>query len=503
MAPTNEILERDLTDAEIAVFENEALILESDGRESFNMNDEQRAAYYSEANTILVVGGNQSGKSLLATHLTVDFALGIHPRAPKENRVIWYCTTTFKKFSEQMWKHLKRQLFFEDESCFKLPTRRVLGIHWQTQTPELPDFIQVRGEDGFTTDIVIHSYDQGAGEFQAATLNMAVIDEECPELVINSVRARFLAKQGIILVAATPEIGVEWLKKETDLANAGSKFVSLYRLKTLDNPGVNLSMVEEMQEKYKNDPDELRLRLEGWPYASTGLVYALKAANVCAPFYLDPGSWCFRRCVDHGFNNCAALWIATHKSGDDLIVYRDYLGQQRTIRENAGYISAAGESGGRLTGGAERYVESWIDPATLGTDAETGIKVIDLWRKAGLKVLPAPDNRVLPGIERVKELLNQPGGPDGKRPRLRIFSTCVHLIREMQNYRWKDTESDEAGKDDKKENPVKTMDHECDNLRYLCSAGLRWIDPPPPKLDLDPVQRAFYNMRHKPNPAKF
>jgi hypothetical protein len=77
--------------------------------------------------------------------------------------------------------------------------------------------------------------------------------------------------------------------------------------------------------------------------------------------------------------------------------------------------------------------------------------VVELFYERGILVNPDVDKDLCTGIARVKSYLKQGNG----KPNLYIFSSCVHLIRELKGYFW--------GSGDV---PRKSDDHALDALRY-------------------------------------
>jgi hypothetical protein len=134
----------------------------------------------------------------------------------------------------------------------------------------------------------------------------------------------------------------------------------------------------------------------------------------------------------------------------------------------------------------------------VARDAETGQQVIDLWRYRGYRCAPAPDNRRISGIERVKDLLVEMGGPAGDRPKFRVFKSCTEFLRERKNYR---LPKEKAAGDEQTKVVVKRDDHVMDCWRYIVAAGLRYrqiLPPPVPRPDprINPAGAAFWDARH-------
>lgn len=138
---------------------------------------------------------------------------------------------------------------------------------------------------------------------------------------------------------------------------------------------------------------------------------------------------------------------------------------------NPGVIIVVGSDGdGRLWVLAEAYerrrrVEEWTDVAAQMRD-QWGIEAfycdpsepeyIRAFKERGLKAEGA-DNRVLPGIQMVKNALaTRADGTAG----MVINPACVHVLSEFEQYQW--AENRHGIKDE----PVKANDHAMDALRY-------------------------------------
>lgn len=443
---------------------------------------------------VVCEGGNQSGKTWLACVDAVAYALCEHPyRAwPKDGHApsIWYTTESYELFGQQPWVHIRDLLLYPGESVLKLPTVNIKHILWESK-PNSPKVITLNNG----ADITVKGYSQGLGQFMSKTLDHCVIDEECPNEVWNELNARlFASKDPRIVVAATPIRAMKWLEDLRKSAFDGDPGVKHFRLRTLDNPGMNESSVKAWLSRCSN-VEERRLRLEGYPYVAEGLIYPdglfMEDKHVIEPFEI-PREWTKYRCVDPGIRNCAALWIAVSPpSINTVVVYRDYLGKDRTIAQNAEAIMSHERRG-------EHCHRSWIDPAAVSRDAETGTQVIDLWRYRGWRGAIAPDNRVVSGIERVKDLLVEVGGPNKDRPRFRVFKSCQEFLRERRNYR---LPKEKTSGDEQSKAVVKRDDHVMDCWRYIVAAGLDYAPyqaPPVPCPDkhANPEGYAFWRARH-------
>ncbi|MCZ7644357.1 MAG: terminase family protein [Planctomycetota bacterium] len=419
---------------------------------------EQGLAYHSPAARIVVTGGNQSGKTHWACAAVAAFAAGLHPRAggphptlsqgereirnARLDRVVWYCTTNYELFGKQAWEHLKRFLFFEGESCHRLPARRVLEIGWERKSPEQPKYFKVRGADGIVARVYVMSYEAGLKAFMAQTVDLIVIDEECDAAIYRECSARFLASPGaFMLVLATPVKGVPWLRRLKRQALDPLTGIQLFRFRTAENPGASVEEIARLKAQYRDDPQELALRLEGEDKASSGLVYpdtlftpehvlddvtGLRTedwglsdrektpqqlspqSSLLSPFILDPRRWTLNRCIDAGYRTPGCVWLAVSEDERQVVVYRCWKGDHLTVAE--AWESIAGLSK------AERYVLDLIDPAVRAKNAVTGASELSVWRSHGFKGRLAPDNTVRSGIERVKDLMRErvelpvPGG---------------------------------------------------------------------------------------------
>lgn len=409
----------------------------------------------------------------------------MHPcRAWDRPPKAWFCCTTYELLAQAGWDHLKSFLFLPDESVHDLPSRHVESIQWIR--PSIPKNVIMRNG----SEITFKSYEQGPGEFQAAQLDQIVVDEECPGAIWNEMQARFLAtKAPRIVVAATPIQGVEWLTELRRMAEEGRGGVSHFRLRTEDNPGHNREEVANLRERLRDRPEELRLRLEGYPFYAQGLVYPdglFSPQHVVQPHPVDPRDYTVYCCIDPGFRNCAALWVAVRADGSEWLVFRDYMGRELTIAQNAQRILAIS---------APMRIEGYLmDPhAAERRLDESGERIIDLYLRHGIDASPAPRHEVEAGIQVVSDLLSERGA--NGECRFHVFDTCQEFLRERRSYRRRAAKEDgDVGK----ENPEKRDDHLMDAWRYLANTDLPFRVSRSPIPPAGSLGRVFYDQRHPP-----
>lgn len=445
------------------------------------LTKDQRTAYLDPKNCVLMEGGNQSGKSMTTVLKTVGFALEeIEGCFPNQDVIIWYCTTTYDMFAGPAWNHFKNFLLFPGENVANLPSTRIEDIHWLDKSPEKPSYFCIKRPSGFKAHVHVKSYAQGRKEFQGATLHCVVIDEECPHDLYTEIMARMFASKGArLFVCCTPVEGEEWLDILRTDAEQGNN-TSKYRFKTLDNPSVNKEKVEEMRRMYGNMPEELELRLLGIPRIGSSLVYSDKiftTDHIIEYAKVNLAHYTLHRAIDAGFRHPACVWIAVSPDEKQIIIYRAWKGKDMAIAQAAKEIL-------RLSG-SERYGLDLIDPAVCQTNAETGQPEWSVWKANGIHAIPAPDNRVQSGINRVWQLMNErveipdtTGTTTIQKPRLRVVKeTCSEWLHERTRYRFKDIVR-EPQRDIVDFRPVKQNDHLMDPTRYLVAAGLRYIAEP-------------------------
>lgn len=194
------------------------------------------------------------------------------------------------------------------------------------------------------------------------------------------------------------------------------------------------------------EPHLRRARSEGVPSLGSGAVYPVMEQDIVVePMQIKP--WHYR-CygMDVGWNYTAVVWAAWDKEADIVYLYDCYKREKGEPEIHAAAVNLRNVGGTKIPG--------VIDPASRGRGQADGKQLLQMYRKHGLKIIPA-DNAVEAGIYNVWSRLST--------GRLKVVKGAMTpWLEEYRMYR-----RDEKGK------IVKIHDHLMDATRYLIMSGLR------------------------------
>lgn len=273
-------------------------------------------------------------------------------------------------------------------------------------------------------------------------------DEEPPKDIYDECRMRVLDKCGDIFGTMTPLKGITFLYDEIYLN--GTKPEIWYEfMEWGDNPFLKKSEIALLTEAMGEN--ELLSRRYGKFAVNEGLVYPEfdEHIHVIEPFSV-PFEWQDTISIDPGLNNpLSAHWYCVDFD-DNIYVVAEHYEAKRDIDYHAAAIKRISAALGWHTDGKGR-VGALIDSAANQRTLAGSKSVSELFWERGIQVNANVNKDLFAGIARVKNALKGEGG----KPRLYIFSNCVHLIRELKGYFW--------GTGDV---PKKRDDHALDELRY-------------------------------------
>ena len=255
--------------------------------------DSQRAIHDDISDTIMIMGGNQSGKSVSSTleiiiSLTgfVPFSLEKHyPKtkilaAPSiEGRVI--CASD-KVLQNVVLRNFKKWI----------PKEALIRGQWSNSYNRLSRALTLRTHKGDEVHLEFWTYNQKVDTHQGASLVWLLFDEIPPFKIFQENQARLLAAEKYrIIFAATPtHQETNWLNSflRREAEDYGSR-VGKYQLSTIHNPKTNLRVVEQMVKTAQN-LDVVKMRLFGDFISASGFVYSdlfRRSSHLCKPFDID------------------------------------------------------------------------------------------------------------------------------------------------------------------------------------------------------------------------
>lgn len=194
------------------------------------------------------------------------------------------------------------------------------------------------------------------------------------------------------------------------------------------------------------------------------MVYPTFIETVIDPYPVDPEKtdefgipkdWERVIGADYGLRNpTAVLFGAINRKTGDLVIYDEYYVSERTLPQHAHALKEKIE---KIPAGLIRFMV--IDPATRNrmNDVINGKSIQAHFMEYGL-YFQSGNNNLEYGITKVNTYI--------ELKKLKVYKTCVNLIKEAINYTYPETEMDEQ-EEKLSEKPEKKHDHALDALRYM------------------------------------
>lgn len=167
-----------------------------------------------------------------------------------------------------------------------------------------------------------------------------------------------------------------------------------------------------------------------------------------------PTNWIRIRAADYGYSSpSCVLWGAVDWD-DNLWIYREFYGKGQTA-ENLANIIANYE-------GEDPGMYYTVLDASCWNRTGTGPSIAETMIRAGVRWTPSDRNRLAGKMEIHRRLQEN---PISKEPRIKILSTCTHLIRTLSSLPLSKTNTEDVD--------TKADDHAYDALRYMCMTRAR------------------------------
>jgi phage terminase large subunit-like protein len=425
-------------------------------------------AFVAGVKTLVILGGNRSGKTVTGAQLATAWCLGKeyyrgepawkwieHLPIPEPPNNVWVVGLDFATLRDVIWRE---KLRFGKNHPSLLPKND--GTVTKINDSDYQVF--------FTNGSILtgKSADSGREKFQGASVDLVWIDEECEVDIYDECYQRTVDCDGKILVTATPLADVnsavrqpwiydlyrDWLEKKSDLA-----FVFMSVLK---NPVISQAEKDKLLEKWTGHPEE-QARLYGRFIQRGGLVYNTWDAkkHLVAPFRI-PLDWPRFVSIDPAATGVtAALWAAIDPQSN-IFLYREYYESDKVVSEHAKNIT--------LRNGIDQ-IDVWLIDPFWGRQRnnETHRTGQQLYRDNNIPVRLAPLSEDY-GINESREYINATVTAASKHPKVYIFKDMANFREEIERYTW-DTFQRGENKGLSKEKPRKRDDHLMNAFQYLCS----------------------------------
>lgn len=334
--------------------------------------------------------------------------------------------------------------------------------------------IQVKHASGGVSVVNILSYEQGVRAFQGAVLDLIWLDEEPPNDIYSECVTRTVTTNGSLMFSFTPQLGltplITNLYRDADLlcgsdplpiqamalgeaedavvfsTEYGEKYVAIVQVAQDDVPWIPKDEIERLWRI--TEPHLREARRYGRVTIGEGTVFPVEVDTLVVQPFEIPKHWKRTYGLDVGFDhNTVAEFIALDPETDTLYVYYEHCANRKEVMLHAEAIKRVGS-----------WMVGSIDYAANGSGKQGEASQRAEYVKHGLKLVNA-NKAVEAGIWAIWERIVL-----GK---LKIFSTCRELLKEIPIYR-----RDEKGK------VIKKYDDAIDALRYAVM-GLKNARTPP------------------------
>lgn len=392
------------------------------------------------------VGKSDTGAYEIALHATGRYPTWWTGRRFNKPVKIWACGETNKKVREVT----QYKLFgpWTDVGTGFIPHDALGSTTNKSGVPEALDSANIEHVSGGQSRIVLKSYEEGWQAFDSDEIDVVWLDEEPEQRVYTACIMRTFTTHGIILLTATPLLGMTELISGFYDSEQRIKNKRFFTNATWeDAPHLDLDEKERLLatiEEFQRDA-----RSKGLPYLGAGRIYRVSWEDIAVNPFPIPKHWTQGYGLDVGWNRTAAVWGALDRTSDVAYIWSEHYMGETSPAIHASSILARGS-----------WQPGAIDPSANGERRqEDGEQLTEQYRKLKLKLTLA-DNTVEAGIHDVWMRLQT-----GK---LKIFNTLPHFKAEYEMYR-----RDEKGK------VVKKNDHLMDALRYNIRNIRAWTVQPP------------------------
>jgi len=277
----------------------------------------------STADIRLISGGNRGSKSTTAAIEDLIFATNEIPDSMKS----WYPRS---KLSDKPMKKIRvigvdeTQLNNTVIPTYKqwVPRSYLKKGSWDDSWAAKANLLTLYRQRKPVATIEFMTNQMAVEKFQGPPLDKLSIDEECIRPIWNENLMRFGTSDKLnIQMSWTPTKGLTWAY---DLVTDTSKDTELFKMASVVNPYVNLDVLAQILDQFKDDYDIIKMRLLGEFVSLSGLIYGSlfdPGIHVIEPFKINYGDYIVYRGLDpHYAKPTTCVEMAVDKAGQMFIV---------------------------------------------------------------------------------------------------------------------------------------------------------------------------------------
>lgn len=355
----------------------------------------------------LLIGGNRVGKSHCTTYEASVHATGMYPPEWPGRRFdkpvqLWIAGDTNNTVRDILQVKLLGDPGARGTGM--LPLKTILNTSAKAGVSGAVQNIQVRHVSGGVSNIGLMSYQQGVEGFYGTAMDGIFLDEEPPQIIYNECVIRTATTGGFVSLSFTPLKGytplIVSLFQHADLLCGAQQLEGseIFFDKSVKKPEKSHKAIvqlgwnnapwlseETKAELLAETPPALRgPRSEGKPTIGAGSAFPIERDRITftAGEIAIQDTWKRIYGLDVGWDTTSAIWAAHDTVNDIVYIYDEYYGHEALPDYHAYNIRSRGE-----------WIPGAIDPSAGQSGQDDGKKLIDQYRRAGLKVQKANNSR--------------------------------------------------------------------------------------------------------------
>lgn len=397
-------------------------------------------------------GGNGSGKSFsgsyeLALHMTGQYPEWWEGHRFKKAIKVWVICESGSLWRDSMQQSLLGAVG-EEYGTGLIRKDLLSGTKSMPGVPGAIGQIQTKHVSGGISSVTVKTFEMGREQFQAATLDLIIFDEEPPDNIYSECIARLRGVKGVkepgrCMMMFTPlkglsDVVLRYLPNGRFPPNGEHpEHKERFAIAVSWDDAPHLTEEDKQTMMAEMPPNERDARTKGIPALGSGRIYPISEDDIKVEPFKIPDFYPRAYSMDFGWNNTAAVWLAQDPTTQIIYVYSTYKKGKVPDSQHAYAIRERGE-----------WMSGAADPSGGGR-RDDGRMRIDYFRSLGLDLHPGY-NSLIPGISQVYNLMES--------GQLKIFSNLHEFFDEFRVYRYdsRDPNKPASNQDD----------HLLDALRY-------------------------------------